>query len=48
VELLVEGATDRVERLLHSLEQSFPGNIESRTVEELNLPEQFDSFEVRR
>ncbi len=47
VELLVEGARDRVERLLHSLGQSFPGNIERQTVEELDLPEQFDSFEVR-
>jgi|HubBroStandDraft_3_1064219.scaffolds.fasta_scaffold441231_1 acylphosphatase len=48
VELLAEGTADSVGRLLHGLGESFPGNIENQTVEELDFPEQFDSFEIRR
>jgi hypothetical protein len=46
--LLAEGTADSVGRLLHGLGESFPGNIENQTVEELDFPEQFDSFEIRR
>jgi acylphosphatase len=48
VELLAEGPVESIERLLHSLGESFTGQIERQTVEELDLPEQFDSFEIRR
>jgi acylphosphatase len=48
VELLAEGSADAVERLLRSLGESFAGHIERQFVEELELPEQFDSFEIRR
>ena len=47
VELLAEGPIDNVDQLLGRLGESFSGNIERRTVEELELPEQFDSFEIR-
>jgi acylphosphatase len=48
VELLAEGTADSVGRLLRSLGESFPGNIKNQTVEELDPPEQFDSFEILR
>jgi acylphosphatase len=48
VELLAEGPAESIERLLRSLGESFAGQIERQTVEELDLPEQFDSFEIRR
>ncbi len=48
VELLAEGTADHVGRLLQSLGESFPGNIKNQTVEELDPPEQFDSFEILR
>lgn len=48
VELLAEGTVDNVGRLLNSLGKSFPGYIEQQTVQELDPPEQFDSFEIRR
>jgi acylphosphatase len=48
VELLAEGPVENIERLLGRLGESFTGQIERQTVEELDLPEQFDSFEIRR
>jgi acylphosphatase len=48
VELLAEGPAESIERLLRSLGESFAGQIERQTVEELDLPEQFDSFDIRR
>lgn len=47
VELLAEGPIDNVDQLLGRIGESFSGNIERRTVEELELPEQFDGFEIR-
>lgn len=47
VELLAEGPIDNVDQLLGRICESFSGNIERRTVEELELPEQFDGFEIR-
>jgi acylphosphatase len=48
VELLAEGTPDGVERLLQSLGETFDGHIARQLAEELDLPEQFDSFEIRR
>jgi acylphosphatase len=48
VELLIEGSPDSVEHLLRSIGESFAGNIERQLVEELEFPERFDSFEIRR
>jgi acylphosphatase len=48
VELLVEGPADTVEGLLRSIGETFAGHIERRLVEELEFPERFDSFEIRR
>ncbi len=48
VELLAEGRVDSVEQLVRSLGEHFAGQIERQSVEELELPEQFESFEIRR
>jgi acylphosphatase len=48
VELVAAGTFDHVEQLLRSIGESFSGNIERQTVEELEYPERFDSFEIRR
>jgi acylphosphatase len=48
VELLAAGTVDHVEQLLRCIGESFSGNIERKTVEELEFPERFDSFEIRR
>jgi acylphosphatase len=48
VELLAEGRAGDVDRLLKSLGETFAGNIERQTAEDITLPEPPDGFEIRR
>jgi acylphosphatase len=48
VELLAEGPADTVEQMLRSLGETFAGHIARQLAEELEFPERFDSFEIRR
>jgi acylphosphatase len=48
VELVAQGRTENVDSLLASLGQSFAGDIERQTAEEIPVTEPFDGFEIRR
>jgi acylphosphatase len=48
VELVAEGPTADVERMLQALAHSFAGNIERQTVEEHPPADSLDGFEIRR
>jgi acylphosphatase len=48
VELVAEGPSRNVERLLESLSQTFAGNIAGQTVEEIAQSEPLRGFEIRR
>jgi acylphosphatase len=48
VELVAEGPTEDVDRLLERLDETFAGNIDRRTVEETSPSEPFGGFEIRR
>jgi acylphosphatase len=47
VELVAEGPTQNVQRLLDSLSQTFAGNIERKTVEEITQTAPPREFEIR-
>ena len=48
VELMAEGTSRNVERLLENLSQTFAGNIAGQTVEEIAQSEPLRGFEIRR
>jgi acylphosphatase len=48
VELLAEGPSPNVARLLESLSRTFAGNIAGQTVEEIAQSEPLRGFEIRR
>ena len=48
VELVAEGPSRNVERLLESLRETFAGNIAGQTVEEIAQSEPLWGFEIRR
>jgi acylphosphatase len=48
VELVAEGPSRNVERLLQNLSQTFAGNIAAQTVEEIAQSEPLRWFEIRR
>jgi|HubBroStandDraft_6_1064221.scaffolds.fasta_scaffold142924_2 acylphosphatase len=48
VELVASGHRQQVEQLLESLVKNFAGHIERQSVEELDVSEPFDGFEIRR
>lgn len=47
VELVADGHTRQIERLLESLAKTFADDIENQTTEELYLSEPLDGFEIR-
>ncbi|HEX4071368.1 MAG TPA: acylphosphatase [Planctomycetaceae bacterium] len=48
VELVAEGSSRNVERLLESLSQTFAGSIAGQTVEEIAQSDPLRGFEIRR
>ena len=48
VELVAEGPSRNVERLLENLSQTFAGNVTRQTVEEIAQSEPLRGFEIRR
>lgn len=47
VELVVTGESGAIDEFLNNIEARFKGNIEDRTVEEIEATEEFNGFEIR-
>jgi len=48
VELVAHGHRQQIEQLLESLAKNFAGHIERQSIEELDVSEPFEGFEIRR